>query len=233
MWRGLNAAAMDVSKYRMPATKEIREEFDPHSGLEHPGKGHYPQSNVCTLYDVFRCIPIAKVVASVHVPERELAMRLLPFVRPGTVLIFDRGYPSYEFLLKLLTDFPGYFLVRYPARSTFPAVEAFIASGKDQDEIFIDPSVSFSRQVPAAVRKNLKPIRVRPIRLVSPTGVVSVLLTNLYDPDEFPMQEIIDLYWKRREIETGYRDEKEPLEIQEFTEEPVTAFGKSSLLRQS
>jgi hypothetical protein len=70
--------------------------------------------------------------------------------------------------------------------------------------------------VPAKERKHLKPLRIRAIRLVSPTGEVSVLLTDLYDRDEFPMQEIIDLYWKRWEIETGYRHEKETLGPQEF-----------------
>ncbi len=215
-WHGMLVAAMDLSKFTMPATKEIRDEFDPNSGLEHSGKGHYPQCNVCTLYDVFRRFPIARVIASVHESERDLAIKLLPFVRPKSMLIFDRGYPSYEFLLNLLTDFSGHFLIRCPSRSTFPAVEAFVASGRLEDVIFIDPSLGFTQRVSVEERKSLRPIRVRAIRLVSPTGVVSVLLTNLFDRDEFPMQQMIDLYWRRWEIETAYRHDKQTLEIQEF-----------------
>jgi Transposase DDE domain len=51
---------------------------------------------------------------------------------------------------------------------------------------------------------------------VSPDGVVSVLLTNLFDQDEFKSDEIISLYFKRWEVENYYRDEKVFLEIEKF-----------------
>lgn len=215
-WHGLNVNVIDGSKYTLPATKEIRGEFDPESGLENPGKGHYPQCLVCTLFDARRRFPIARVVGSVHTSERELAKQLLPFVRPGAVLIFDRGYPAYDFLVRLTTDSKGYFLVRCPARSTFPAVEAFVRSGKGESEIFIDPSLSSLRRTSPSERTALKPLRIRAIRRESPDGEVSVLLTNLYDQAAFPRKEIIDLYGERWEAETGYRKEKDTLEIEEF-----------------
>ena len=52
--------------------------------------------------------------------------------------------------------------------------------------------------------------------MVSPDGTVSVLLTNLYDTEKFPREEIITLYFKRWEVESYYRDEKVVLEIEEF-----------------
>ena len=52
--------------------------------------------------------------------------------------------------------------------------------------------------------------------MVSPDGIVSVLLTNLYDTEKFPRQEIITLYFKRWEVESYYRDEKVVLEIEGF-----------------
>ena len=42
MWHGMSVFATDGSKYTLPATDTIRQEFDPHSGLNTPGKGHYP-----------------------------------------------------------------------------------------------------------------------------------------------------------------------------------------------
>jgi hypothetical protein len=59
-------------------------------------------------------------------------------------------------------------------------------------------------------------LRIRAIRRESPDGEVSVLLTNLYDQAAFPRKEIIDLYGERWEAETGYRKEKDTLEIEEF-----------------
>jgi hypothetical protein len=57
---------------------------------------------------------------------------------------------------------------------------------------------------------------LRLIRLEAPDGSISVLLTNLYDKIEFPANEIIDLYFKRWEVESYYRDEKVLLEIEQF-----------------
>ena len=42
-WQGLSVFAIDGSKYRLPASEALRAAFDPGSGLDHPGKGHYPQ----------------------------------------------------------------------------------------------------------------------------------------------------------------------------------------------
>ena len=50
LWHGMSVYAFDGSKYDLPATKEIRKEFDSKSGLNHSGKGHYPQCLVTTAY---------------------------------------------------------------------------------------------------------------------------------------------------------------------------------------
>lgn len=215
-WHGLNVNAIDGSHYRLPPTKEIRREFDSESGLDHPGKGHYPECLVCTLFDARRRFPIARAVGAVNTSERELATQLLPYVRPGAVLIFDRGYPSYEFLARLLTDAKGYFLVRCPARSTFPAVEAFVRSGKDESEIHINPTFTALRRTPRLERSALQPLRLRAVRREGHDGAVSVLLTNLNDHDAYPRQDIIDLYSMRWEAETEYKQEKNTFDVLEF-----------------
>ncbi len=57
---------------------------------------------------------------------------------------------------------------------------------------------------------------MRVIRLVSPDGTVSVLLTNLLNQSRFPGKDIVSLYFRRWEIETNYKNEKVVLEIEEF-----------------
>jgi hypothetical protein len=57
---------------------------------------------------------------------------------------------------------------------------------------------------------------VRVIRLVSPDGTVSVLLTNLLNQSRFPGKDIVNLYFRRWEIETNYKNEKVVLQIEEF-----------------
>jgi hypothetical protein len=216
LWHGLSVYAIDGSFYTLPATEKTREEFDLQSGLQHTGKGHFPQCRVSTVYDVFRRLPIARSVVTVNSSERDEAKSLLPLIPIGGVLLFDRGYPGYEFISYLLNAFKGYFIFRCPAQHTFPAVEEFIRSGKQEDEIWIVPSGKYLSKVSVKQREHLKSFVTRIIKLVSPDGTVSVLLTNLYNQTEFPKQEIIELYFRRWEIENHYRDEKIELEVERF-----------------
>lgn len=65
-------------------------------------------------------------------------------------------------------------------------------------------------------RRELKPIKLRIIKLVSPDGTVSVLLTDLFSKRKYGCDEIIDLYFRRWEVENYYRDEKITLQIEKF-----------------
>jgi len=213
----MSVFAADGSKFILPATKEIREKFDPESGLEYPGKGHYPQCLVSTIYDVFRRLPIARTVVGIkESSEREELKKLLPYVPLNGVWLFDRGYPSYEIIHYLMKNYNGYFIFRCPASSTFSAVENFVKSGKKEDVIWIDPSKSYLSNISKKERQESKAIKLRVIRLESPDGTVSVLLTNLYDKKEFRRKEIINLYFRRWEVESYYRDEKITMGIEQF-----------------
>jgi len=218
-WHGMSVYATDGSKYTLPASQALREEFDPDSGLGTPGKGHYPQCLVSTLYDVFRRLPIARTVVGVNSSERDEVEQMLPYVPANSVWLFDRGYPSYEIFRLLVKHFDGSFVFRCPASSTFPAVEEFIASGRQEAIIWITPSNTALANTSPRQRKHLKALKLRVIRLESPDGTVSVLITNLLNTVMFPRLEIIALYFRRWEVEGYYRDEKVTLEIETFHSE--------------
>ena len=216
LWHGMSVIGIDGSKYNLPATEDNRKEFDPQSGLQYQGKGHYPQCLVSTAYDVFRRIPVARTVVSIHGSERDEALNLLPSIRPGAVLLFDRGYPSYHLICSLRDNYNGYFIFRCPAKSTFPAVEEFVRSGRQEGFILLHPSNNYLEGLSRRQRKKAKVIQLRIIRLVSPDGTVSVLLSNLLNQSRYPGKDIVDLYFRRWEIETNYRNEKVVLEIEQF-----------------
>jgi hypothetical protein len=212
----MSVIGIDGSKYNLPATEENRKEFDPKSGLDHAGKGHYPQCLVSTAYDVFRRFPVARTVVSIHGSERKEALNLLASIRPGAVLLFDRGYPSYHLICSLRDRYNGYFIFRCPAKSTFPAVEEFVRSGRQEGYILLHPSNNYLEGLSRRQLKKAKVIQLRIIRLVSPDGTVSVLLTNLLNQSRFPGKDIVSLYFRRWEVETNYRNEKVVLEIEQF-----------------
>ncbi len=221
LWHGMSVFATDGSKFNLPATDEIRQHFDPDSGLQNNGKGHYPQCLVSTLYDVFRRLPIARTVVGTDSSEREEMKNLLPFVPANSVWMFDRGYPSYESILYLKENYSGNFIFRSPASGTFPAVEAFISKGKKEGVIWITPSNKFKSKIGFKERFKLKAIKLRIIRLESPDGTISVLLTDLMNNKRYHRNEIIDLYFRRWEIENYYRDEKVTFEIERFHSKSV------------
>ncbi len=132
-----------------------------------------------TLFDVFRRLPIARTVVKNKGSEREEAKNFIPFVPSKSVWMFDRGYPSFGLFRDLENNYDGYFLFRCPASNTFPAVEKFIRTGKKEGIIWITPSDKFKRRVSLEKRYHLKSIILRVIRLESPDGTVSALLTNL------------------------------------------------------
>ncbi len=217
----MSVFAIDGSKYNLPATDKIRLKFDPESGLGNPGKGHFPQCLVYTVYNVFRRLPINRTVVPINGSEREEMKKLLPCVPEKSVWMFDRGYPSYDTLNFLHHNYSGYYLFRCPASSTFPAVEAFIKSGKTEDVIYIKPSRKSQGKVLVSRRMLMKALKVKIIKLISPDGVVSVLLTNLFNRKKYPYNEIIDLYFKRWGVEKYYRDEKITYEIERFHSKSV------------
>ncbi len=120
-WQGLSVFAIDGSKYRLPASQAWREAFDPDSGLDHPGMGHYPECLVSTVYDVFRRLPMARRVRPIaKANEREALKAVLPQIPPGGVLLLDRGYPSYALINFLNKHYQGAWLFRCPADRPSP-----------------------------------------------------------------------------------------------------------------
>jgi Transposase DDE domain len=215
LWRGLSVFAIDGSKFTLPASAEIRAYFDPDSGLQNVGKGHYPQALVSTAFDVFRRMPVARTVVPNNTSERKEAMAMLAHMPRGIVL-FDRGYPSYELILYMMENYAGHFLFRCPASSTFPAVVSFLATGADDGIIEIAPSDTYRSKQPAAARRQLTSLIVRVVRVILPSGEMAVYLTDLLNSATFSCEEIANLYRRRWEVETHYRDEKVHLDVETF-----------------
>ena len=212
-WRGMHVLAIDGSKYTLPASATLRAAFDPSSGLQYPGKGHYPQCLVSTLYDVFRRLPVARSVAAHDGSERREALGLLAEAPRDSWIIFDRGYPGYDFLSSLTHDFEGHYLMRCQASKTFGAVQRFLAGGSAEELLEIAPSSKTLQRTPREQRPALPNLRLRAIRMVAPDGTVSALLTDLTEPAS---GEFVELYRRRWAVETAYRDEKKELDIEIF-----------------
>jgi len=218
LWHGLRVCAIDGSKFTLPASDQLRKDFDPQSGLNDPGKGHYPQALVSTLYDVMRRLPLARSIGSIHDSERAQVRELLPYAPDSSIILFDRGYPAFDLLEFLTYDFSGHFLMRCVANHTFQEIEEFVQSGKTDAIIFLRPSKNFLESLPSDQRDAIRhtTLRLRAILMESPDGKLSVLLTDLIDMGTYLRADLIELYWQRWRIEEYYRQEKIVMDVETF-----------------
>ena len=215
-WHGMSVYAIDGSKYTLLATETLRHTCDPDSGLDQAGKGHYPECLGSTRYDVFRRLPVARTIVSIHGSERDEAAALLPRVPEKRVVLCDRGYPSYDLFRLLTTTSRQYFIFRCAANCTFPAVEASVKSGQAEAVIWLTPSNKALAKLAPRQRQRLKAIKRRVILLPHPDGTVSVRITNLLNRRRDPREEIRARDGKRWQVEDYYRDEKVTLQLETF-----------------
>lgn len=195
LWKEKSVFAMDGSKFTLPASKDLREKFDPNSGHRSKGKGHYPQAMVMTITDVLRQIPIARKIAPCDTSERHEVLGLIGLVPENGIILGDRGFPSHEMFDYLSKNYRGHFVIRCPAISSF----------KELGEMKgFDATLT------------IRGVTIRAIRLGSQDGAQSVLFTNLMDRKQYSAASIRDLYFKRWKIEGHYRDEKFSLDMTHF-----------------
>src|SRR4029453_3826231 len=144
-----------------------------------PGRGHYPQCQVMTVYDVLRRLPIGRTICALQDgDERVQAQRLLSLLPPNSVSLFDRGFPSYGFLHALHHQ-AHRSVMRCPATSTCPAVVAFVRSGRAETVLWLTPSDTFTRHRTPTQRRTRTLLRLRPTRLVPPQGTASEWVPHL------------------------------------------------------
>jgi hypothetical protein len=215
-WHGLRVLAVDGSKHRLPASVELRDAFDPESGLQYSGKGHYPECVVSVLLDVLRRSPIAQTIAPIASSERKALLDFLTRMPEHSITILDRGYYGYEVMRSFIHLNSRHFLLRHPHSRGFAVVKQFLESGKSEQILTIYPSPQMLRTLSEEEAVQREPLQIRAIRMISPDGEVTALLTNLLDTKKYKADDLRNLYRLRWEVETYYRNEKITLTVEQF-----------------
>jgi len=191
-WQGLRVLAVDGSKFNLQRGDELQQSFG------RPEGGHCPQATVSTLLNVCSGIPLEVRIAPFASDERKLLLQHLDTLKPGDVLILDRGYPSHEVfheMLKRNLDF----LVRVPNSHTFASFDWLRQSGRTDYRIVLNP--------PEGSASDLKPMELRGVQLTDPNGEKSYYLTTLRR-SKFTRHQIAELYHLRWRIEEFYKTSK-------------------------
>ena len=204
-WKGHRIFAVDGTKINLP--RPLIEE-----GYRTPSRlVHYPQGLVSCLYQLRSKIPVDFDLHA-HENEREAALAHLKALSENDVVVYDRGYYSWEMLhAHAVRGLHPVFRIK---RSS--AFDAFIAGRETEAIINVAPGKKVLRRL--RLKHGCDAAAPCRLRLVKYTAgeTVFVLGTTLLDRKTYPAQDLRDLYLGRWGIEELYKISKQLMTVQDF-----------------
>jgi hypothetical protein len=198
----LRLVGLDGTVYDVPDSEANAAVFSrPSAGPR--GEGAFPQIRKLSLVELGTRAELAFVVRSCSHGEQSMVGGLFRHLTPGMLLLWDRGFFSYE-LWNDVTSRGVKILARVKSRLILEPIRN-LADGSYLAKIY---PTAYDR------RKDRHGIVVRVIRytLDDPQrvghGEVHVLITNLLDEGSYPAEGLIMLYHERWEQELVYDEQK-------------------------
>lgn len=214
VWHAKRLLAVDGTRMVLPNHPTVVEAF----GQQHFGPhADSPRSLAMgsMLYDCLNLVTLDAQLAPYAASERDLLMLHLDKVKPGDMLLLDRGYPCF-WLLFLLKARGIDFCVRLKD-DWWLKVKAFTESD-DRERI-----VTFS--LPKKDRGKLadyphlfeQELRCRLIKVELDNGEKEILCTSLLDAEQYTYEDFVELYHYRWNEEEAYKLLKCRVEVENFS----------------
>jgi hypothetical protein len=208
LWHGHRLFGVDGSKFNLPRELIV-------AGYKTPcDQAHYPQGLVSGVYDLLTGIPHDFDITSHH-NERTCAKKHLhEFFKKGDVIVYDRGYFSFEFL-ELHVRLGIHCIFRLQP-NTLKEIEDFWDSDKEDEVLLLHPSLEFAKAVrKGTIGASLNPIKARLIKYVI-GGTTFVLCTTLIDAERYPKDIFPGVYHSRWGFEEMLKVSKVITGVQDF-----------------
>lgn len=207
---GFRILAVDGSRITLPSTLELKKRYGVTKNQYGAG---VVQARVSVLYDVLNGIALDAALDNLSAGERDQALRHSHQWKKNDLIIYDRGYPSYDLVNEHIKSKVDCLIRLKVAYSSI--VIAFVASGKKSivTEMFPKQSQSFKDK---EYDKN-STLKVRLLRIELSGGEVEILMTTLLDSKKYPTKLFKELYFLRWGIETFYDELKNKLKVEYFT----------------
>lgn len=209
-FHGKRVLAVDGSTVNLPDTSLLKEIF---GESKNQTQTSVCQARISVIYDVLNKLILDATIGNLSVGERELARPHFEYIKPNDLIIYDRGYPSYNFVYQHL-ELGCDYLFRVKINHS-KAVEEFVKSGKNSQIVAILPNQKSSLE-DKNYDKNTS-IKVRLVRVELSKNEVEILLTSLIDTEKYPNKIFKELYFKRWKVETLYDELKTKLKVENFT----------------
>ena len=202
-WCGRRLLAVDGTKINLPVA------LVDHGYRVPTGRSHYPQGLVSCLYRVDDRVAVDFELMA-HGDERKGACAHLKRVRAGEVVVYDRGYFSFDLLHQHVSR--GIDCIFRLKRNTNDVLKKFIKSGDTDTTVMLSASAA---AISGHGSQSLRPIRIRLVRYQA-GGNEYYLATTLTDSRQFPLSALSDAYHGRWGIEEMYKTSKRLIEVEQF-----------------
>jgi len=210
LFKGFRILACDSSTITLPFTGEFKERY---GVAKNASTLDVAQAKVSVLYDVLNELVLDIDLDKSRFSERDLALRHKSYWQPNDLIIYDRGYPSFEFINEHVQAGIDYLMRVKTSHSNL--IKAFIAGGKKSETILMRPDQVKSFKGKPYTRKHI--IQVRLIRVDLPGDETEVLITSLLDSQKYPAKMFMRLYFMRWGVETFYDELKNKLKVEYFS----------------
>jgi len=207
-WHGRRLFAVDGSNINLPP--ELKNE-----GFDIMSDTHYPQGKMSVLLHVPTCIPV-DVILDNKGNEREIALQHTRSLTKGDVVVYDRGYFSYEIAEAHLEN--GIDLIcRLPIAGNNVAIQRFIDDHTKpfHEIVIVTPSKSVKRKLEKkGARSKSRSITLRLIRYF--IGKTEYILCTTILDETITSEEFAEVYHGRWGIEEHYKTVKSMLTLEVF-----------------
>ncbi len=218
-WKDFRLLAIDGTRITLPQTKVLKKQYGETKNQTNTG---VVQARCSVLYDVENNYVLDGTLSPLKIGERELAIAHLNYCKKGDLIIYDRGYPSYDFIKQHIDKGLDY-LIRVKL-SFSKTISDFEKSKKRSQIISLYPGKNVKISDKDYQRDT--PIKVRLIRVELPKGGVEILITSLFSVKQYPSKSFKELYAKRWGVETYYDELKNKLKVEHFS-----GYSKQSILQ--
>ena len=210
LWNGFRLLAIDGSRLVLPDTPELERIYGKTKNQSSTG---VVQGRISVLYDVLNRFVIDGCLSPLSTGESVLALNHLSFSKPGDLIIYDRGYPSFNLIYEHF-DRKIDFLIR--AKADFSnVVQAFYQSGLNSAIVKIHPGKNTKLSDKPYDKGTFKEVRLVRVELAS--GETEILISSLFDSEKYQDSIFKDLYFLRWGVETFYDELKNKIKAEHFS----------------
>ena len=216
-FKGYRLLAIDGSCMEIPNTEELIKHYGCATNSNSEKKAARALSS--TIFDVENKIVISSLLGRYDDSERELAkknldrLKNLSYGDTKDLILFDRGYPSLDFIM-YLNKRKFKYLMR--VSTSFYREETDIKTQDENVEIMVTKERAKGykkrgRLIPAGTVVNF-----RVLKIMLDNGEIETLITNL-SKEELKYEESKELYSKRWGIETKFDELKNKFQIENYS----------------